>query len=254
MRYRIYGSIALFSFSLLAGGCGSSALVHSDASPEATVARRESRANAFPAEAGQYLGFSESSIAFLDPKIDYFMEVVGPAPQFGAGVMEVIDPQSRSFLLSDRAGVRILALGDVRGGAARRLQRPMRLVTYPLRVGRIWQDRYGRGKESVNVRHWIADRLTVRTPEGNFEAYQIERHVWRGGRRPAFYADGLGRYTYYYAPGIGPVQIGIRWPGVTTQVYQLCARHALAFARAEPPAAEAPWRGLTAGLEDLARE
>ena len=147
--------------------------------------------------------------------------------------MEVIDPETRSFIVSDNRSVRILAISDGRNGAVRRLVKPMRLITYPLRVGRFWEDRYGRGKKALMVRHWIADRLGVRTPEGNFDVFQIERRVWQGPYRPDFTADGIGRWTYYYAPGIGPVQIATRWPGITTQTYQLCTTRALGLSRGD---------------------
>jgi len=256
MRCRFASCSSLALLSLLVTGCGSSPIVATpDLGPDqATVARRESRQNAFPLETGRFLGFAESATAFIEPKIDYSIEVVGPAPQVGAEVVEVIDPETRSFLLSDKRGVRIVALSERTRGPIRRLIRPMWLVTYPLRVGRVWESRYGRGKKTLNVRHWVADRLVVRTPEGSFDVYQIERRVWQGTYRPDFNADGLGRWTFYYAPGVGPVQIGTRWPGITTQTYQLCATRATAFARSDSAVDGAPWRGLTAGLEPLVRE
>lgn len=250
-RFSLYGSLTLLS--LVVTGCGSSPLSQTPepTSGGATIARREVRTNAFPLETGRFLGFAESSTAFSEPTIRYSLEVVGPAPRIGAGVVELIDPETRSFVLSDNRGVRILALSEGRNGAVRRLVKPMRLVTYPLRVGRFWEDRYGRGKDALLVRHWVADRLVVRTPEGNFDAFQIERRVWRGGAKPDFTADGINRWTYYYAPGVGPVQIASRWPGVTTQTYQLSTTRALGFAREDVSVAGAPWRGLTAGLEPL---
>jgi hypothetical protein len=254
MRCQSFLGSSLLLLTWIVSGCGSSPLVDPSggASGQASIARRDSRQNAFPLETGRFLGFSRSSTAFVDPKIDYSLEVVGSAPQIGPGVMELVDPESRCFVLSDNKGVRIVALAGLQEATPRRLPRVTRLVTYPLRVGRIWEDRYGRGKKTVTVRYWIADRLMVRTPQGSYDVYQIERRVWQGPTRPDYSSDGLGRWTYYYAPGVGPVQIGTRWPGVTTQTYQLCTTSALGFARADVATVGTPWRGLAAGLESLA--
>jgi hypothetical protein len=123
-----------------------------------------------------------------------------------------------------------------------------------MRVGRIWTDNYGGGEHSLHVRHWIADLVTVRTPQGIFQAFQVERRVWRGRSQPDFTADGVGRSTTYYAKGLGPVQIGAHWPGVTFTTYQLSSlvRPVLIQADVVPPAA-GPWHGLAAGLEALIR-
>jgi hypothetical protein len=237
-------------------GCGSSPLVHSPTAEEgaASVTRRQARQNAFPLDEGRFLGFADSATAFLAPEIDYSLEVVGPAPRLGTGVMEVVDPDTRSYLISDNRGVRIVALSERHDGAVRRLPSPMRLITYPLRVGRTWHDRYGRGKQALHVHHWIADRLVVRTPDGNFDAFQIERRTWRGSQKPSYSSDSVGRWTYYYAPGVGPVQIGTQWPSVTTRIYQLCTQHARAVTQASAPTGNSSWRGLTAGLEPLLGE
>jgi hypothetical protein len=249
MRHSFICGLAFLT--LVVTGCGSAALVDRAGAEEATavIARRDARANFFPLETGRFLGFAGSATAFQAPAVEYSMEIVRAAPEVGRGVVEIVDPETRSFVTSDNRGVRLVALAERPNGASRRLVRPMRLLTYPLRVGRIWSDTYGRGANCLHVRHWIADRLQVRTPEGTFDVYQIERKVWKGSYKPAYFADGTGRWTYYYASGVGPVQIGTSWPGITSQVYQLCSTRAEALTRAEAPAPA--WRGLTAGLEPL---
>jgi hypothetical protein len=247
-------------FALLAvgvTGCGSSAMLSPAGAPDqaAAIAAINARGNFFPLVTGRYLNFRPSTAELVaQPGPDYTIDVRGPAPQWGRGAMEVVDSEARFVLSADKGGVTMNALADSPSGAFRKLPRPARLVTYPLRVGRVWVDNYGGGDRSIHVRHWVADLVTVQTPQGTFRAFQIERHVWRGRSKPAFDADGIGRSTVYYAKEIGPVQIGTHWPGVTYTTYQLSSleRPALIQANDVPPA-DGSRCGLTAGLEALIR-
>jgi hypothetical protein len=221
----------------------------------AAIAAQSVRGNFFPLDTGRYLAYRPTTADLVSPSgPDYTIDVRGPAPQWGKGAMEVLDSETRSFLSSDGSGVTLTALADGQNGSVQKLPRPVRLVTYPLRVGRFWVDNYGAGAKSVHVRHWVADRVTVRTPQGTFEAFQIERRVWWGRKQPDFYADGFGRSNVYYAKGLGPVEIGTHWPGVTFTTYQLSTieRPALIQGDFAPPAAGS-WQGLAAGLEALIR-
>lgn len=250
MKQQLLGGFALLT--VLLTGCGG-ALLHSSVPAEtpAEVAGHPVKGNFFPLEAGRFLGFAPSETAFLDPKVEYSLEVVGPAPRLGNGVMEVADPETRSFLVSDKHGVRLLALAKREHGAVRRLARPLRLIAMPLRVGRVWTDTYGRGAKALKVRHWVADRLRVRTPAGTFDVFQIERRVWRGAEKAPYSTDGVGRWSYYYAPGVGPVQIGMGWTDTAGSVYQLFTQQRTAPIGEEPVVPSTPWRGIAAGLESL---
>jgi hypothetical protein len=253
---RMIAGFALLSLGVT--GCGSSSMLAQPFFPEtaATVARQDVRGNFFPLVPGRFLGFTTAASAFAQPNpdIDYTLEVRGPAPRLGPGVMEVADSETRAFLCSDQSGVCMKGLAAGPGSAVQRFARPIRLLTYPLRVGRVWTDRVGSGKEALQVRHWIADRMTVTTPLGAYDAFQIERRVWRGSTKPDFDADGLGRWTYWYAADLGPVQIGTRWPGLTYNTYQLTATARPALIQTGPTSgSREAWRGLAAGLEGLVR-
>jgi hypothetical protein len=204
---------------------------------------------------GHFLGYAASEDHMLDPvPISYSLEVRGAVPRLGPGVMEVADPEARSFIVSDRSGVYLKAVSSTPTGAARRLPRPVRLLIYPMKVGKVWTDHLGSGPTGIHVRHWVADVVTVKTPTGTYRAFQVERRVWQGRYKPDFDSDGIGRWTYYYAPGVGPVQIGTRWPGVTFSTYQLCTRERPAVLPPLPspitPNDDNSF-GITAGLKSL---
>jgi hypothetical protein len=224
----------------------------------ATVSALPSRGDFFPLNEGHYLGFASPVPGSMESApVSYYLEVRGAVPRLGPRVIEVADPESRSFIEANRSGVFLKAASSTAGGAARRFVRPVRLLIYPLKVGKVWTDHLGSGATGIHVRHWVADVVTVKTPTGTYRAFQIERRVWQGRHTPDFTSDGLGRWTYYYAPGVGPVQIGTRWPGVTFETYQLCTRDRPA-SLPPMPAPVAPNEddngfGLTAGLKSLIR-
>jgi hypothetical protein len=251
----LFAGFALLALGIT--GCGSSAMLSPAGAPEpaAQIAAVNVRGNFFPLVTGRYLSFRPSDAELVaQPGPDYTVDVRGPAPQWGRSAMEVLDSEARFVLSSDKGGVTMNALADGPSGTIRKFSHPVRLVTYPLRVGRIWTDNYGAGARSIHVRHWVADLLTVHTPQGTYQAFQIERHVWRGTSKPAFYADGIDRTTVYYAKDIGPVQIGTHWPGVTYTTYQLSSLERPALIQADDvPPADSSRRGLTAGLEALVR-
>jgi hypothetical protein len=252
---RLFAGLALLAVGVT--GCGSSNMLAPAGAPDAAaaIAAQNVRGNFFPLNSGRYLGFSPSTADLVSPSgPDYTFDVRGPAPQWGAGVMEVLDSETRAYMSTDKGGVYLKALADGPNGTAQKLPRPVRFLTYPLRVGRFWTDNYGAGDTSIHVRHWIADLVTVHTPRGIFRAFQIERQVWRGRRQPAVGDDGLGRSNAYYAQNIGPVQIGVRWPGITLTTYQLSSMERPTLIQSEPaPPAAGPWHGLSAGLEALIR-